>query len=474
MQGSEQSAVYQESVLNLDSFKQAVELCSGIGGISVGARHAGIFTKLFVDHSPLACEAIRLNSGRVIFGKVEDSQVQQEVHAAIEGQRAVFLAGFPCQPYSAQGAGKGLADPRGATLKAILRTAWLCRASALLLECVSEVAGFEDTMQVIRRFADVMHFQVSTVILELAHQWPSRRRRWWCALVPQGCPLVLYNWNDLSRDQTIANILPVWPAWDWQEEADLQWTAAEASAYDNPEFGSDARRLNMQGVAPTALHSYGCALRPCPCGCRAAAFTEGRLLSHGLRGYGIWSAKLGAVRLPHPLELGILNTLPLDYLLPSPPRSGLCLVGQLAAPLQALWTSAQIMRWAEETYGGHVVTCPVSTLVAFKQALLKQAQQLCQQQGDSTKTQSLQQAGQLNAQAIGASLSGQASGVTQVQANVQTQGANATGQAAITFAQALGQAAASEAQDAGAVFGLQEGMHPGQVQSQTVPAGERL
>ena len=46
------------------SFRNLIELCSGLGGLALGAHQLRVRTLLSVDKSPLACEAVTLNGGR--------------------------------------------------------------------------------------------------------------------------------------------------------------------------------------------------------------------------------------------------------------------------------------------------------------------------------------------------------------------------------------------------------------------------
>ena len=366
---TDESKVFPEPALECKHFQQCVELCCGIGGISIGAQQLGWRTKVFVDHSDLACRTIVSNGSQVLCGKVEDLSVQARVHELLEGERAAILAGFPCQPYSILGSGKGLKDQRGQTLIAILRIAWLTRASSVILECVAEVAQYADTMKVIQHFADVMNFQVQTTILELAEQWPARRRRWWAVMVPKGVTFTSCNWEKDGRFSSIETVLPRWPSWPVAEEENLRWTEAEKCKYDDPDYGQDCRRLELTGVMPTALHSWGNALQACPCGCRKQSFSDDRLRSFGLRGFAIWSEIIHDLRFPHPREVD-LNTLPADIVLPDTPRDALCLVGQLAAPTQALWVLSQVQGWIQTSYDGFSATVPAVCIEQFKQRLL--------------------------------------------------------------------------------------------------------
>ena len=364
------SKEFPEPVLEKRHFQQCVELCCGIGGISLGVQRLGWATKVFVDHSALASQTIANNGGQVICGRVEDQQVQQQVHQLLAGERAIILAGFPCQPYSILGSGSGLKDQRGQTLFSVLRIAWLTRASAVILECVAEVSKYKETMHVLQEFADASGFQFQTVTLDLSDQWPARRRRWWGVMVPKGTDFALYNWEPDNRFSSIDKVLAGWPSWPVAEEEDLRWTAEEKSKYGNPEYGQDSRRLEISGVMPTALHSWGNALRACPCGCRSKGFADDRLKRLGLRGFAIWSEVIQDLRFPHPKEVAYLTTLPAEIILPQPPRDALCMVGQLAAPMQALWVASQVQGWVQRRFDGFAAIVPAVCLEQLKQQLL--------------------------------------------------------------------------------------------------------
>ena len=83
--------------------------------------------------------------------------------------------------------------------------------------------------------------------------------------------------------------------WDEEVELALAWTEEEQAAYTCADFGTEARRFDQAGKAPTALHSWGCALRACPCGCRSQGFCRDRLRRQGLRGVGVFSTVIGKV-----------------------------------------------------------------------------------------------------------------------------------------------------------------------------------
>ncbi|CAE6966038.1 aquIMA [Symbiodinium sp. CCMP2592] len=353
-----------------DSVTTLVEVCSGIGGISVGAHFAGFNTLLSVDKSEIACATVRLNGGAAIAGDVGDRAVQLQISMACCNQGHILAAGFPCNSYSVQGSGKGISDPRGQVLLHVLQIAWRNQSHGLLLECVSEVCGYPEVEQLLQRLAAAMHLQLQQVRLDLADQWASRRARWWCVMLPAGTPdLTLPVWPTLPVKLVVQDVIAEWPIWPSDQVQKLAWTPQEVEKYMDPAYGSDCRCLDVRAQAPTALHSWGSALHACPCGCRANAFTEHNLRVNGLRGVGVATAGLSGLRFPHASEVGFLNTLPASFLHLSEPRAALCLVGQIAAPLQALWVSAHIRMWIELAFDLPNVTCPMQLLEDFKSML---------------------------------------------------------------------------------------------------------
>ena len=68
----------------------------------------------------------------------------------------------------------------------------------------------------------------------------------------------------------------------------------------------------------------------------------------------------------------MLNTVPPDFVHLDPPRAALCLVGQIAAPLQALWVAAHIQQWQDKIHGHTAITDPLLVISQFKLMLLQQ------------------------------------------------------------------------------------------------------
>ena len=369
---TDETRAFKRPPLDPQSFLRMKELCAGIGGISQGLEAAGGTTSVFVDRAAVACATIRLNGGLAILGDLAEREVRIQLHAVSCDLRHILSAGIPCQGYSRQGLGLGFKDPRSLTVLHVLQATWHSQASGLVLECVAEIQSHPEAMQCLSSFAQKAGFALHQVVLELSDQWASKRLRWWAVMVP-AClpPFVLDPWPSNGPSPVVQDVIPEWPLWTSEEEAALTWDTVEQEAYANPLFGTEPRLLDGAAKCPTALHSWGAALRGCPCGCRASGFSAIRLRQQGLRGIGVPSQETGLSRFLHPQEVGLLNAVSPAFVHHSEPRTGLCLAGQLASPLQSLWIFAQLRVWTSKT-SLLAAPEPLHLLEAYKRELLQQ------------------------------------------------------------------------------------------------------
>eukprot|EP00438_Fugacium_kawagutii_P012075 Skav202394 [mRNA] locus=scaffold815:73368:75038:+ [translate_table: standard] len=351
----------------------AIDFCSGMGGFAIGSHMAGMKTGLFIECSELACKALRDNfDAHVIQGDLHDEKVIKRAHSMRPAGHIQVNAGFPCQPYSRQGDGKGLQDIRGTTLYFILRGAWLLNAQALLLERVANVTKFQDVQILLSQSADAMDMACSRMTFDLKDQWPMHRNRFWCFMCSRALPQVsLRGWPTNDAFATLGSIMPLDVV--WEDETMLLWDEEELSIFFGTEYGLDTRVVGHDTKVATVLHSWGNITRNCPCGCRAR-LTRHRLVTGGARGFGLLSANSGLVRHFHPEEACLLCTAPVDYKFDMPPRSALCLLGQLAAPLQVLWIQADIQRQLELACRGSTTIDPGNLILCVQRDLLRQAQ----------------------------------------------------------------------------------------------------
>ena len=183
-----ETMTFRRPQLSLEAFKVLRETCCGMGVISTGASFINYATVVFNDRSNLACDSIRLNNGHVVPGDIGNVQVVKALHQVRPDRVGLLTAGFPCQPYSVQGDGAGLMDYWGGTLAQVLRAAWLLQVDGLLLDNVVEVSQHADTMALLKQFAQAHAMHQSTCVLDLADQWPCKRRRWWHLMLSDSLP----------------------------------------------------------------------------------------------------------------------------------------------------------------------------------------------------------------------------------------------------------------------------------------------
>ena len=180
----------------------------------------------------------------------------------------------------------------------------------------------------------------------------------------------LHRWPVQPCPPVVQDVIPDWPVWPEAEEANLKWDAQELQAYADPALGSE-HTLEASCQAPVALHSWGNAFRPCPCGCRSKPFSLEGMKAQGLKGIGVPSQAQPGMRFLHPLEAGLLNSLPLTFRYSVQPRAALCLVGQLTAPLQAVWICASVAQTVAPCFGFSPPD-PAQELSRFTSLLLQQ------------------------------------------------------------------------------------------------------
>eukprot|EP00438_Fugacium_kawagutii_P013811 Skav210602 [mRNA] locus=scaffold234:31140:35777:- [translate_table: standard] len=266
----------------------------------------------------------------------------------VQGCRPILAAGFPCQPYSRQGSQRRSRDPRSRTLGDILKAAHLTCAAGLFLECVPEAMTDAEVQRQLHEFAEAHDMQVSQRIVHLHNVWPSRRTRWYAVVLPKCFGAIdLQDLPALTPAPKLSDLMPdsYWPFWSLDDEQELRWTDLECQAYRNPEYGSPQRHVQLDSPLPTALHSWGCALYPCPCGCRVQGLSPSTLKAGGLRGVAIRSNVWPyGDRHIHPKELQfLLGFAPFEKHVKSC-RAQLCLYGNSASPIQVMWVWAHVLQ----------------------------------------------------------------------------------------------------------------------------------
>ena len=346
------------------------EVCAGLGGISMGAKQLGFQSLAMLDINSLAMKSAALNGTNMLQDDLTTCNAKRRLHAIAPEKACLLLAGFPCQPFSRQGDGRGFADMRAQPFIHVLLLAWFLQPQGLVLECVTEAGRHPIIRCLLAEISAKMGWSQHQLVMDLAEQWPCRRLRWWCVLLPGDSPNLLEAWPTHQVGMCIQDVIPEWPAWPEHEVEQLRWDEDERQHFLSPEFGSDPRQLNQLGIAPTLLHSCGSQLRSCPCGCRGP-LSQHRLRAAGLRGFGVLLGD-GSFRHPHPQEASLLNGLSVRYRHNPDLRAALCQIGQLASPIQACWVFAQVRQFREVRHLLPHLDPPCVELAKLKQSLLQE------------------------------------------------------------------------------------------------------
>ncbi|CAE7028137.1 unnamed protein product [Symbiodinium sp. CCMP2592] len=191
------------------SFRTLKEVCAGIGGQAQGCRELGGNCLAVSDWSALACDTLALQHATVVQGDITDPAVRRSVHSASAETRCLLGASLP-GPGSSRGLSSGSSVWECPLLPHILHLAWFSQASGLVLESEVNILQHSSCLSQITAFAAKAGFQVSQVVIELAHQWASRRARWWAVLLPAHLPAFELRSNDGPFLGKCFQAVPLW------------------------------------------------------------------------------------------------------------------------------------------------------------------------------------------------------------------------------------------------------------------------
>ena len=378
-----QSQVVQHRVHVETDFKQAIEICAGIGVCTWGLKELGIKTQVAVEMQLPFVEAFRglHPETQVIHGDVTKDIILREACMAAT-QPGLLVAGFSCQPYSRGGSQKGGLDSRAATLGASLSVAFFLRIPIVVLECVPEAATNKQVRKEIKQFCDQCRYCAAEAFLKLENIWPSKRERWWIVLTAAALgPVGIKPLPIVSHPSCIRQILPRDLPLPEHDREQLLLGSLELEKFLRFQPNLEQMLLNRSGLSPTALHSMGSQVVACECGCRNQGFSDGTLAQRGIYGHLCVASKLGEndktienqYRHPHPDEIAVLTLVPIPQQWPGSLRLMLAGLGQQANPAHALWIVAQALAHVEFVVHGMSFTKPRQCLDLFMDKMRIQA-----------------------------------------------------------------------------------------------------
>ena len=275
------TVVLPRANLPISGLSKVVELCSGMGCLGIGLKHAGFEIQLRNDcNARMLKLAKTISNEPVLHGSLNDDRV-----LALACQQApdarVLTSGIACQPYSRLGDGRAQADERSATLPGTLRFGFLGRFAIIILECVPEALECSWVQSLLKKFAAITGYHISQGELRLQDIWPARRHRWWCILTHPAIGAIPWNpFPQVHPTPVVAHVLDCFKSCNDFELKNLMLDLYELGRFGS--VGFESNEVPWGGKMATALHSCGNQLGSCPCGCRTHPFTESRLAIKGV------------------------------------------------------------------------------------------------------------------------------------------------------------------------------------------------
>jgi DNA (cytosine-5)-methyltransferase 1 len=157
-----------------------IDLFAGIGGFRLAAERAGGHCVFSSEWDPFAQKTYEANYGEVPFGDI----TKDETKGHIPKQYTLLCAGFPCQPFSYAGLGKGFEETRGTLFFDILQILERTKPPMFLLENVKGLVSHNQgkTLKVIEHSLENLGYHIQWKILNsYDFGLPQYRERWYCA-----------------------------------------------------------------------------------------------------------------------------------------------------------------------------------------------------------------------------------------------------------------------------------------------------
>ena len=269
-----------------DTPLRIIETCTGLSALGKGAEAAGFKVHVRNELRGTYSDVLRNTTDQpVVEGDIGKLKTMMEMWHASEGTSTV-TSGFSCQPFSQGGDRMQHSDHRALTLAHTLVFAWLGQAPIVVLECVVEATSSVWVKRKLQEYCQMSKSHYAEVCLQLEHVWPAKRKRWWAVLTHQRIGQVqLQAFPKIDPAPVISDVLPYFLSAPQELIEDLRLSTEEHESFERYSKSMNSNLIDPHAVLPTALHSWGAQVTPCPCGCRSR-FSHDRLANRGV--YGLW------------------------------------------------------------------------------------------------------------------------------------------------------------------------------------------
>ena len=162
----------------------AVDLFAGIGGFHIAAKYNGVRVTFASEIDKPAADCYEHNLGLVPHGDIMQCKDAVPEHD-------ILMAGFPCQPFSVKGKGRGFGDSqgRGTLLSDILSIARRLKPRAVVMENVKRFTTHNQgrTIESVRTLFDANGFDMDSRVLDaLDFGLPQKRERTFIVALQKG------------------------------------------------------------------------------------------------------------------------------------------------------------------------------------------------------------------------------------------------------------------------------------------------
>ena len=159
-----------------------LSLFTGYGGFSLGLRLAGLQTRtvMYVEWERYPQEIIK---ARIKDGAIDDAPIWADISTLdgtqLRGVVDIITGGFPCQPHSVAGKGRGAGDERNLWPETA-RIIGEVRPRYVLLENVPGILTNRYIGTVLGSLSELGYDAEWGIVSAADAGAPHRRKRWWC------------------------------------------------------------------------------------------------------------------------------------------------------------------------------------------------------------------------------------------------------------------------------------------------------